>query len=226
MRVWPYLLSRVLLPALRNAGHQAPLPASAEAHHSTMPADCPPLPAGKSTYPLDVTSWVHTTAPQVFRAAAEAVAGNAQSAAPLGVPTLMAILEPYACFRGHPSPPSDSLPLGVDEKDLRDALAAQWEHGVPWNNGCEDDRPVERSSETVLLADLGAALTSAEVDAARAEGAAAAADAGGSEADGLVSRMALEALGLLVDGLAGQNVSTASERSHRYPSCEVGLCPR
>lgn len=243
-RVWPYLLTRVLLPASRHAVGYLPYAApinistaqeshpqqSAAAAHVTeasshsrgtrsrtassasmaasvggMHADtvsmAAPLaaPASRGVFLFDMNSWVHTTAPQLFRAAVTIVTGNAKNAAPLGVPTLVAFFEPHVCCRRrrgrayhgqHASPPrprpSGATATTHDGDEIKGSSSAPVVTGL----GCGSD---ERG-------------WAQEVNAAVASGGAVAEEAG-STGDGLVSRMALESLGLLVEGLAGQEVA-------------------
>lgn len=170
------------------------------------------LPAAPGVFPLEVRSWVHTTLPQVFRAAAVVITGNARSAAPLGVSTLMAFLEPHICCHRqpsrrllrHPAAPAGVTPGAVEEVTRNGVVAmgpalidgTRLRHGA---DGLERDF-IART----------AARAETEMEAAAAAGEATAAEYG-STGEELVSRMALESVGLLVEGLAGQQVWLLAE---------------
>lgn len=155
-----------------------------------------PGPASPGVFPLDVESWVHTTVPQLFRAAVSVVASNAQTAGPLGVPTLLGFFEPHICCRrrksGGRSRASTLSSVGCPQAEQREAgsiaAAAEREKGEQMDSGD--------------FGEPGLSLEG-EMDAAAAAGAAVTEEAGVS-GDGLMSRMALESVGLLVEGLAGQ----------------------
>lgn len=267
-RVWPFLLTRVLLPVSRHAG-TAPAPAfaapppvppsapsvpSTPSRHSrrgqsaslAMPAPAslqsprtgrPRLPsassfsasggggamvlsaavgpASRGVLPLDVGSWVHTTTPQLFRAAVAVVVSNAGTAAPLGVPTLLAFLEPHICCR---RPRSGDAGSGSRERSLSGGSGRHCQGSSTAGAGVSEQRaepggasegpPRHRRQQEGWEEGGGAGgdrgwLVAGEMDAAAAAGAAVAEEAG-LTGDGLMSRMALEAVGLLVEGLAGQ----------------------
>ena len=162
-----------------------------------MVTEAPP-PASAGVFPLDVESWVHTTVPQLFRAAVSVVVSNAQTAGPLGVPTLLAFFEPHVCCRRHESgygggsrsrvSSISSISVSQAEKEeVNSAAAAAEMNQGKKGNGVDGE--------------LGS-LLEGETDAAAAAGAAVAEESGVS-GDGLMSRMALESVGLLVEGLAG-----------------------
>lgn len=262
-RVWPYVLSRVLLPASRNAWESPPSVAVLQPPpHSSQPApDAPPpappskrpqsslpasvhsdpghagcastasaspgpacpatLPASRGVFALDVGSWVHTSAPQLFRAAAVVVIANARVAAPLGVPTLMAFFEPHVCCRRRirrdrapssgtsprrpqtrPSPRPSPGSSRTEAEAEAEAAAAAGASGSRSGGGAEEG---QRISVAGLGAGMGQRSWEAEVEAAAAAGTAVAEECGVT-GDELVSRMALEAIGLLIEGLVGQQV--------------------
>lgn len=184
-----------------------------------------PSPARGYVLPLDVGSWVHTTVPQLFRAVATVVVSNAETAVPLGVPTLMAFFEPHVCCRrqhggggvGSVRGRVDSLGGGSvarqanPQKSGGAVGAAEEEEGgtqaVLGENNGEGKAARKQGGPAGRVGEHGGEpgwWLEGEMDAAAAAGAAAAEEAGVS-GDGLMSRMALEAVGLLVEGLAGQH---------------------
>lgn len=201
-----------------------------------MPAVAPAVPpATRGIYVLDVESWVQTTLPQLFRAAAVVIAGNTRNAAPLGVATLMAFFEPYICCRRRVpqyDPRKNLLARPSSPEPLPKALArasiatpgAQEKRNPPYLAGggagqgeqrVKERRKSDGDALPSVAQDIREASApamngagrgwEAEVEAAAAIGAALAAQCG-SIGDELVSRMALEAVGLLVEGFVGQQV--------------------
>ncbi len=184
-----------------------------------------PSPASGGVLPLDVGSWVHTTVPQLFRAAATVVVSNAETAVPLGVPTLMAFFEPHVCCRRqHGGGGSGSVRGRVDSLGGGSAGRQADPRGSEGGAGAAEEEEevgtpavsAENNGDGTATRQQGPAAgrigghdgepgwwLEGEVGTAAAAGAAAAEEAG-VLGDGLMSRMALEAVGLLVEGLAGQ----------------------
>ena len=153
---------------------------------------------------------MHTTAPQLFRAAAIVVAGNAKGAVPLGLPTLMAFLEPHVCCRRG---------SGRGRPDRRRRLswppfAADVDRDEAENENAHRKKRRESQPEKRTAAAVAGAGWAGEVEAAAAAGALLAEEAGVT-GTGLMSRIALESLGLLVEGLVGQQVRTLHVRGRR-----------
>lgn len=172
-----------------------------------------PGPASRGVLPLDVGSWVHTTAPQLFRAAVAVVSSNAEAAVPLGVPTLLAFFEPHVCCRRHRHSSSNGSSSRFSRVSSNNRQPGNT--GVAVNGGREgsgdDGERIERQEQRPHgdreaggdgEEEIGR-WWEEEMQAAAAAGAAVAEEAG-VPGDGLMSRLALESLGLLVEGLAGQ----------------------
>lgn len=161
-----------------------------------------PGPASRGVLPLDVGSWVHTTAPQLFRAAVAVVSSNAEAAVPLGVPTLLAFFEPHVCCRRHQHSTSNG---SSNSRQLGTGVAV---NGGREGSGDEGERVARQEQRHQGQEDAGGGgeetvrWWEGEMQAAAAAGAAGAEEAG-VPGDGLMSRLALESLGLLVEGLAG-----------------------
>lgn len=142
------------------------------------------------------------------------ITANSSSAAPLGVPTLLAFMKPHVCCcrvascrrQRSPAVAPASAATGVPEvgaagnraavgsghvSSVEGSLRPDDVDGSGRNSGAavEDDRVVKKT----------------DMEAAAAAGAAVAGECG-STGDQLVSRVALEALGLLVEGLATHQV--------------------
>lgn len=188
------------------------------------------LPAARGVFPLDVGSWIHTTLPQLFRAAAVVVAKNAHAAAPLGVPTLVAFFEPFICCRRIPSRRRmNAASSGAGEATSRKRPTPNKRRKSDGDSVQNVGDGGEDGVEGVFVGNIhqgdGEERRRREVEREMEVAAAAGADAAaecGITGEELVSRMALESIGLLVEGLAGQQVTgfgKGSRRSSRLLFC-------
>ncbi|CAM9356467.1 unnamed protein product [Discosporangium mesarthrocarpum] len=218
--VWPCLLVKVLLPPMRHTQSEPVMGkagscaggvragAGLEGSPGVLSAPVSAFPAQEGMFPLDMDSWTATTAPQLLRAATEAVSRNLPSSGPLGVPTLLGFLLELVrrggCgAQGGNQTQGDGRGGGqvVAEAQAKKVTAESRGLGEVVAGYVGTDR---KGLEGRLDKDAGSAAMAA-TEAAGASGSAVLGEVGVQGGE-LTSRMALEAVGQLVEALTGSQV--------------------